>query len=130
MAHMYFGKANASYPKGFPQNWSAYTSLRRRPDEDGADVIVFGLKPNNWSTQAVLLTDTLADAHRAVQQWRDSIGAVRDLVLSDPGPATFAGTVLRAVTITYGPRRAHNATTGNWITGVNLVFSRTAETSP
>ena len=130
MAQIWFGQASADFPKGFPQTWRPEVSLRWRPDELGADVVVSENAPRKWVTQAVLLTDTLANASTAITQWAAEIGRVKTLYISDPGTGTFEGVCLHDAVVTYGPQRVYNATVGNWITGIQLVFSRVAETTP
>lgn len=129
MPKIYFGDASGDYPKGFPENWAPYSLLRRRPEEDGADAVVFGNRPVAWATQVVIFGATYAALKVELQKWWTARCTKETLRLDDPGGDQFPGVFLRTVNNNWGPRRIFNASNNaTFEMGLGLVFVRVGET--
>lgn len=129
MPKIYFGDASGDYPKGFPENWGKFSSLRRRPEEDGADAVVFGNRPIAWATQVVIFGANYAALKRELSKWWSARSTKETLRLDDPGADQFPGVFLASVNNNWGPRRIFNASnSAAFEMGLGLVFLKLSET--
>ena len=127
-----FGNAGAWYPNGVPRTYAYTGSLRRRPEDTGADVVRFGRTPRPWTHRAVLLATTLSGAYNQLARWDAEQWQVRTLYRNDLPFSDGSGVCLQNVAVIWGPKRVYSASdwATNWITSLQLTFMRVSETTP
>lgn len=124
-----FGTATASYPRGPISDWQTGVTMRRRPEQHGADVGTFGKEPRSFALPAVLFGTTARAIWRLRERWEAQKGQRRTLYRSDADNETWPGMTLIDVFQTGGIRRILLASNGaNYEQVVTLVFARTKET--
>ncbi|HUW08832.1 MAG TPA: hypothetical protein VM537_03840 [Anaerolineae bacterium] len=130
--HLFFGNAWAWFPKGHPQNWQRRVSMRRRPEEDGADIIRGGLEPVKWAMQVRLLMADILSAETMIRRWEALAGQVADLHMLVDIPWHFGGVCLFAVNLAKGPIKVEAATDGTtqYMVWLDLIFAHVVAATP
>ena len=131
MSVLQFGIAACSYPRGPHVDWQTGVTLRRRPEQDGANVGPTGKEPRPWTIMAVIFGSNVAQIQNMMARWKSEKGNVRTLYTTEPVGMHGDGVSLLSVDPVTGIRRMINATNGaNYMQWINLVFARVAETTP
>jgi len=130
--HVFFGNAWAWFPLGFPRNWQRQVSMRRRPEEDGADIIRSGLTPVLWASQVTLLAVDILSANAFIRRWEALTGEVRDLHLLVGIPWHLSGVCLHNAYLVAGPKKVEAATDGvtQFVAKMSLTLGRVASVTP
>lgn len=130
MPGVYFGNASAEYPRGPVRNWQTGVTLRRRPEQQGADVGTFGKEPRRFAMPAIIFATTTVEIDAEEMKWEARVGERDTLYVDDSGVRKFPGITLVGVHKTTGVRRMVNATNSkNWYMWITVVFARTKETT-
>ena len=131
MTHLYFGDAYCEYPMGAHVNWQTGVTLRRRPEQDGANSGTTGKMPRPYSIMAMLFSNTVAEMRYNMARWEAERGQTKTIHTTEPSPLKGDGVILLSVDPVSGIRRMANATNfATYFQWINLVFARVAETTP
>lgn len=129
--YLYFGNAYCEYPTGPMVDWQTQVALRRRPEQDGANVGIAGKAPRPFSIMAILFGNTVAQVKYYWNRWEAERGQVKTIHTTEPSPLRGDGAVLLSVDPVTAIRRITSATnSANYMQWINLVFARVAETTP
>jgi hypothetical protein len=125
-----FSTGTAYYPIGEPSNWQLGLDLRRRPEQDGADVIKFGKEPTGFGINAVLFGATVAEIRANLRAWEALKGETDTLVITGTAAGEAPGIMLAGIAPNGALVPLIGASNGaSYLLRIVLAFMRVAETS-